>query len=84
MAIIAGGRIAGVIQGATTALKIKSSLFTGGLGNPLIATAELAGSAIIALLAIIIPIICFALVAAFALFALYNAGSTFLTKMKGK
>jgi len=84
LAIIAGGGIAGVIQGATTALRAKSSLLTGGLGNPLIATAELAGAAIIALLAIIIPIICFVLVAAFAIFALYKARRTFSTTMKGK
>jgi hypothetical protein len=84
LAIIAGGGIAGVIQGATTALRAKSSLFTGGLGNPLIATAELAGAAIIALLAIIVPIICFALVAAFAIFVLYKVGRTFSTKMKVK
>jgi hypothetical protein len=84
LAIIAGGGIAGIIQGATAALRAKSSLFTGGLGNPFVATAELAGSAIIALLAIIIPIICFVLVAAFAFFALYKACRTFLTKMKVK
>jgi hypothetical protein len=84
LAIIAGGGIAGIIQGATTALRVKSSLFIGGLGNPLIATAELAGSAIIALLAIIIPVICFALVVTIALFALYKAGGIFLTKMKVK
>jgi len=84
LAIIAGGGIAGVIQGATTSLRAKSSLFTGGLGNPLIATAELAGAAFIALLAIIIPIICFVLVATFAIYALYKVGRTFSTKMKGK
>jgi hypothetical protein len=84
VAIIAGGGIAGIIQGTTAALRAKSSLFTGGLGNPLIATAELAGSAFVALLAIIIPIICFALVATFATYALYKVGRTFSTKMKGK
>lgn len=84
LAIIAGGGIAGVIQGSTTALRAKSSLLTGGLGNSFIATVEVAGSAIIALLAIIIPIICFALVAVFAIFALYKARRTFSTKMKWK
>jgi Domain of unknown function (DUF4126) len=84
LAIIAGGGIAGIIQGATTALRAKSSLFTGGLGNPLIATAELAGSAIIALFAIIIPIVCLAIVALFVVFALYKAGRIFSTKMKVK
>ncbi len=77
VAIIAGGGIAGIIQGTTAA-------FTGGLGNPLIATAEFAGSAFIALLAIIIPIICFALVVTFAIYALYKVGRNFSTKIKGK
>jgi hypothetical protein len=84
VAIIAGGGIAGIIQGTTAALRAKSSLFTGGLGNPLIATAEFAGSAFIALLAIIIPIICFALVVTFAICALYKVGRNFSTKIKGK
>lgn len=84
VAIIAGGGIAGIIQGTTAALRAQSSLFTGGLRNPLIATAEFAGSAFIALLAIIVPIICFALVATFAIYALYKIGRTFSTKMKGK
>jgi hypothetical protein len=84
VAIIAGGGIAGVIQGASMALRAKSSLFTGGLGNPLIATAELAGSAFIAVLAILIPIICFLLVAAFVICAFYKVGRTFSKKMKGK
>jgi hypothetical protein len=84
VAIIAGGGIAGIIQGTTAALRAKSSLFTGGLGNPLIATAEFAGSAFIALLAIIIPIICFALVVTFAIYALYKVGRNFSTKIKGK
>jgi hypothetical protein len=80
VAIIAGGGIAGIIQGTTAALRAKSSLFTGGLGNPLIATAELAGSAFVALLAIIIPIICFALVATFVIYMLYKVGCTFSKK----
>ena len=84
LALIAGGGIAGIIQGSTIALRAKSSIFTGGLGNPLFATAELAVAAIIALMAIIIPIICFILVVAFAIFALTKAGRTFLTKMKVK
>ena len=84
VAIIAGGGIAGIIQGSTMALRAKSSIFTGGLGNPLFATAELAVAAIIALMAIIIPIICFILVVAFAIFALTKASRTFLTKMKVK
>jgi hypothetical protein len=72
LAIIAGGGIAGIIQGATTILRAKSSLFTAGTGNPLFATVELAGSALIALMAVLIPLIAFVLVAAIAVFALYK------------
>jgi len=82
VAIIAGGGIAGLLQGSTTALRAKSSLFSGGLGNPLIATLELAGAAIIALLAIMLPILGFILVAAFAVYVLIKAGRSFWMKMR--
>jgi hypothetical protein len=82
VAIIAGGGIAGLLQGSTTALRAKSSLFTGGLGNPLVATLELLGSAVIAFLAIILPIIGFILVVAFAVYILIKAGRSFWMKMR--
>lgn len=82
VAIIAGGGIAGIIQGATTALRGKSSFFTGGLGNPLVSTLELAGAVFIALLAIVIPLICLILVVAFAIFAIYRAVRNHFQKMK--
>lgn len=82
VAIIAGGGIAGLLQGATTALRAKSSLFTGGLGNPVVATGELAGSAVISFLAILIPVIAIILVAAFAVYALYRVGRSLFAKMK--
>lgn len=82
VAIIAGGGIAGLLQGTTTALRAKSTLFTGGLGNPVVATGELAGSAVISFLAILIPIVGIILVVALALFAIYKAGRVFFTKMK--
>jgi len=84
LAIMAGGGIAGIIQGATTTLRAKSAFFTGGPGNTHIATAELIAAAIVTLLAIVIPLICFTLVAAFAVFALYRTSCTFLTKKKVK
>jgi hypothetical protein len=82
VAIIAGGGIAGLLQGSTTALRAKSSLFSGGLGNPLVATLELIGSAVIAFLAIILPIIGFILVTAFAVYVLIKAGRSFWMKMR--
>ena len=82
VAIIAGGGIAGLLQGSTTALRAKSSLFSGGLGNPLVATLELIGSAVIAFLAIILPIVGFILVVAFAVYVLIKAGRSFWMKMR--
>jgi hypothetical protein len=82
VSIIAGGGIAGLLQGATTALRAKSSLFTAGIGNSIIATLEFAGSVIISLLAIIIPIIGFIVVAAIAIYLLIIAAHNFIRKMR--
>jgi len=82
VAIIAGGGIAGLLQGATTALRAKSSFFTGGIGNPAVSTLELVGSVVTAILAIILPIIGFVLVIAFIVFVLIKAGRSFFKKMK--
>jgi len=80
LAIIAGGGIAGFVQGATTAIRAKSSLLTGGLGNPVISTLELAGAIITAVFAIVIPILCVVLIVIFGIIAIYKAGRFFLRK----
>ena len=49
-AVIAGGGIAGITQGVTAILRAKSTVLTGGLGNSVIATAELVGSLLVSLL----------------------------------
>jgi hypothetical protein len=82
LAIMAGGGIAGLLQGATTALRGKSSLFTGGIGNHAIATLELAGSVIITFLSMALPVISIVLVLALAVYLLIRAGRTFLRKMR--
>jgi hypothetical protein len=56
-AIIAGGGIAGVTQSVTALVRAKSTAFTGGLGNATIATAELGGSRLVALLALGAPLL---------------------------
>jgi hypothetical protein len=56
-AIIAGGGIAGLTQTVTTVLRAKSTVMTGTLGNPAVATAELGGSLIVALLALVAPLL---------------------------
>ena len=55
-AVIAGGGAAGLTQGVTALLRAKSTLGTGGLANPVIATGELTGAFGLSLLAIFAPI----------------------------
>ncbi len=61
ISIIAGGGIAGLFQGATTALRVKSTLFTGGFANFIVASLELAASAIVSILSLLVPIAAFIL-----------------------
>jgi hypothetical protein len=69
-AVIAGGGIAGLTQGMTGILRAHSTVLTGGLGNPIIATAELGGAALISLVALAAPTIAIALVVVFLIVAL--------------
>jgi len=69
-AIIAGGGIAGVTQGVTALLRAKSTVFTAGVGNPVVATAELGGSLLVSLLALAAPIIALLAVGVFLWFAI--------------
>lgn len=56
-AIIAGGGIAGLTQTTTTVLRAKSTVLTGTLGNPVIATAEFGGSLLVSLMALAAPLL---------------------------
>jgi hypothetical protein len=64
-AIIAGGGAAGLTQGVTALLRAKSTAFTAGLGNPVIATAELGGALLLSALALIAPFVALAAVGVF-------------------
>ena len=57
LAIIAGGLPATVIQGATVLLRGKSAVFTGGMGNFLVATGELLGAVLTSALAALLPVL---------------------------
>jgi len=61
-AVIAGGGAAGLTQGVTSLLRLKSTATTGGFGNPVVATGELGGAATLSLLAIFAPIVALVLV----------------------
>ena len=64
-AIIAGGGVAGLTQGVTALLRAKSTVLTAGVGNPVIATAELGGSLLVSLLAFAAPLVALLVVIVF-------------------
>jgi len=76
-ALIGGGGAAGLIQSATVLLRIKSLATTGGLGNPVVSTAELVGSTVTSVLAIAIPILCLTLLVVGSILVFRNAGKIF-------
>ncbi len=82
VAIIAGGGIAGIMQGATTALRAKSSLFTGGIGNPVLSTSELVMSAMVSAFAIVLPLIGFIFVLALGGVLFIKVGKSIFRRRK--
>src|SRR5262245_54004283 len=62
LALIAGGGIAATVQAVTVGTRKVSLLTTGGLGNPVASTMELFGAVLLAVLAIALPLLAFALV----------------------
>lgn len=63
-AVIAGGGAAGITQSLTSLLRAKSTLATGGLANPVLSTAELGGSLLVSILALLVPVVALAMVIA--------------------
>jgi hypothetical protein len=61
-AVIAGGGVAGLTQGAAALIRAKSTVLTGGIGNWIIATAELGGALLVTLLALAAPLAALGLV----------------------
>ncbi|MDB6029747.1 MAG: hypothetical protein JWM16_85 [Verrucomicrobiales bacterium] len=68
LAAIAGGSIAGVIQGGTVLTRAASTSTTAGLGNPLVSTGELVLSFFVSLLALIVPVLAAILILFLAVF----------------
>jgi hypothetical protein len=65
IAIVGAGGTAGLVHASTSLLRLKSSAATAGFGNPVLATLELLGSVLIAVLALLAPVM--ALIAVLAL-----------------
>ena len=82
ISIIAGGGIAGLLQGATVALRAKSSLFTGGIGNVVVASFELAASLVVSILSIVVPVLAFVIAVIFIVYCLTLARRAYLRKKK--
>lgn len=57
LAAIAGGGVAGGVQVLTTGARGASTLLTGGLGNFAVASAELGGSLLFAVLSVMVPVV---------------------------
>jgi len=64
VAIVAGGGTAGVVQSVMSIVRLKSTTFTAGLGNFVVATFELVGALIASIVAILAPLVAFVLVMA--------------------
>ncbi len=64
-----GGSAAGAVQAGTVLIRLKSPLFTGGAGNFVVALFELAGAALLSLLAILAPLLVLVALAALFWFA---------------
>ncbi len=62
IAIIGGGGAAGLLHGATSLLRLKSTAVTGGLGNPVVSTGELLGALVTSAVALLVPLLCAVLV----------------------
>ncbi len=64
----------GGVHGATSVTRLKFTALTAGIGNPVLATAELAGAATASALALLVPVAALALVAASLGAVLWMAG----------
>ncbi len=72
--IIGGGGVAGLTQGASVLARLKSGALTGGLGNPVVSTVELGGALILAILAVLLPVVGIVLVVVLLLAVAKRAG----------
>ena len=57
LAIIAGGGVAGIVQGSTVFARGASTATTAGFGNFVVATFELVGAVVTSILALIAPFV---------------------------
>jgi hypothetical protein len=81
LALIAGGGIAGLVQGGTVVTRAASTATTGGLGNPLFATIELGAATALSITALLAPVL---LTAALLLFFVFFGRKLFRKVRKSR
>ncbi len=59
LAVIAGGGVAVSVQSLTALTRLSSTTLTAGLGNPLFSTAEAAGSTLLSVFSVFVPLLAF-------------------------
>jgi len=74
MALIGGGGVAGIVQGATVLTRMKSTATTGGLANPVFAAIEFCSAVVTTILAIVVPVLVLLLVLGFCFLVFKLAG----------
>ncbi|MFZ2323349.1 MAG: DUF4126 domain-containing protein [Ignavibacteriaceae bacterium] len=79
LALIAGGGIAGTIHAATGLIRLKSSALTGGIGNPVVSTAEAGSSIALSSIAIFIPALSAAIVGVIVVYFSFMIKRKFLS-----
>jgi hypothetical protein len=68
LAVIAGGGVAGLIQGSSVVVRGASSVTTAGAGNPVVSTGELLASIVGTVVSILLPVVAIVLVALIVFF----------------
>lgn len=82
LAIIAGGGVAGTIQGLTGLTRVTSSITTGGLVNPAVSTVESGSSVTLSAIAIFLPLVAGIVVIVLLIWAAKIFKNKFSTKSK--
>lgn len=72
--IVGGGGVAGLTQGASVLARLKSGALTGGLANPAVSTAEWIGALLLAVMAVLVPILALLLVVVLFVFIVRRTG----------
>jgi hypothetical protein len=72
-AVVGGAGVAGAVQSATVATRSASTLTTAGFANFLVATAEVAGSVLLSVLALLLPVVAAAVAVTLAVAAIVIA-----------